>query len=90
MEPIDADASPGQNPGAPNSQYWELGTWGWVVAPGPSPAPKGIPDVRCGGRRVSRVASVVAGALWGPDHSRGCGIEGWVALLARLPCGWQG
>jgi hypothetical protein len=76
-EPMDADAIPGSESRSLQSQYWRLGTGGGV-APGPSPAPKGIPDVRCGGLRVSRVASVVAG------------VEGWVALLASLPCGWQG
>jgi hypothetical protein len=55
MEPIDADAPPGQNPGAPNSQYWELGTGGGCCAGTLPSYPKGIPDVRCGGRRVSRV-----------------------------------
>jgi hypothetical protein len=44
MEPIDADAPPGQNPGAPNHN---IGSWGPGVGScaGTLPSyPKGIPD----------------------------------------------
>jgi len=32
VEPIDADAIPGSESRSSQSQYWELGTWGWGYA----------------------------------------------------------
>jgi hypothetical protein len=81
--------SPGQNPGASNH---DIGGWGPGVGFRRDP-----PQLHKG----SRTFGVAAGGCpASPPWLRGrcegqitpvvAGVEGWVALLARLPCGWQG
>ena len=82
-EPIDADAPPGQNPGAPISVKWELGTGGGV-APGPSPATL----------KGSRTFGVAAGGC--PALPSGEGgvrascprVRAWGRVVPGPPTGW--
>jgi hypothetical protein len=90
VEPMDADAIPGSE--SRSSQFIILGAGdrGWVRAGTLPSYPKGIPDdsVAAGGCPAS--PSLLRGWCEGQLTLVVAGVEGLVALLARLPCGWQG
>ena len=56
----------------------------------PSPAPKGVPDVDVAAGGCPASPSWLRGRCEGQITPVVAGVEGWMALLARLPCGWQG
>jgi hypothetical protein len=66
------------------------GDRGWGCAGTLPSYPKGIPDADVAAGGCPALSSLLRGWCEGQFAPVVAGVEGLVALLARLPCGWQG